>query len=141
MADARTGNDPQADRPPTPERPRSEPEIIVPGAPGGEHMRGRGAGSYRHEPNGPGWPSGGEPFVFIDQLGRSRRFKVSTPSPWVAVLVLLAVGIAAGLVLLLVLGAVLFWIPVLALLLAGLLAWARLRVYWRRLRAGWSARN
>jgi Flp pilus assembly protein TadB len=98
---------------PMPERPRSEPEIILPG---------------ETDPH-PAANSSGM-FVFVGPDGKTHR---GTVGPFTIILALLAIGLAAGVILLLVFGLLLVWIPVIAVGLAGLLLYGVARGYWRRL--------
>jgi len=100
---------------PVPETPRSEPEIIPPG-------QGERTGSGR-----------ASTFVFVDRYGRTRRVSAGTLRPFGIILALLTIGLVAGLILLVVFGALLIWIPLMAVTLAGLLLFALVRGYWRRL--------
>jgi hypothetical protein len=99
---------------PPPEWPRSEPEIIPPGRRGG---------------SGGGFQRGA--FEFIDREGRRRRYTIG---PFTVILALVTVAVLAGLVLLLVFGALLIWIPVAAIAVAALLTTALARGYWLRFR-------
>ena len=108
----------QNDRPsrPEPERPRHEPEIIPPGA------RGQGA------------PANENVFVYVDREGRTHRVDVKTPGPFMIILVLLAIALAAAVVLGIVVGTLFFLIPIAAVALAGLIAYFYVRRFWYRLR-------
>jgi hypothetical protein len=98
-------------RPIKPEQPRSEPEIIPP-------ARGR-TQAYQ---SGPEWFSSGR--------GSSRIF-VARVGPWSIIGIALLIGLFAGTVLAILLGALLIAIPVVGLLVAGALIANALR---RRLR-------
>jgi hypothetical protein len=76
-----------------PERPRAEPEIIPPDRNGGQ-------GDWRRPPSNP-WR--GSQRVYVGRIG-----------PFGIVLLLLAVAAIIGILMIAVLGAVLIWIPVLA---------------------------
>ncbi len=89
-----------------PERPRSEPEIIPPGA----------------QPRG----FGGENF------SGSYRIYVAQPGPLTLFFALLLAGLIAAGLFLFVVGAVLFWIPLIVLAIGGLIAFVYARVYWLR---------
>jgi hypothetical protein len=92
-----------------PERPRAEPEIIPPD-------RGRDRPEWRRTPYNP-WRGSG----FDDSRGTHRVY-VGRIGPFGIVLLLLAVAAIIAIVMIAVLGAVLIWIPVLAvvIVLAGL---------------------
>lgn len=105
------------DRPSSPEYPRSEPEIIPP-----EHSRSRATRGNE------------KVFVYVDGEGRTHRVNMKAPGPLTAILVLLAVALVASLILAVVLGALVFIIPIAAIGLAGLIAFAYARRFWRRLR-------
>jgi hypothetical protein len=99
-------------RPIKPEQPRSEPEIIPP-------ARGR----TRAYEAGPDWFAGsgrGTNRIFVARLG-----------PWSIIGIVLLIGLFAGAVLAILLGALLIAIPVVGLLIAGALIANALR---RRLR-------
>jgi hypothetical protein len=98
-------------RPIKPEQPRSEPEIIPP-------ARGR-TQAYQ---GGSEW--------FSRERGTSRVF-VARVGPWTFVGIALLIGLFAGAVLAILLGALLIAIPVVGLLVAGALIANALR---RRLR-------
>jgi hypothetical protein len=99
-------------RPVKPEQPRSEPEIIPP-------ERGR---TQAHQ-GGPDW--------FASERGTSRIF-VARVGPWSIIGIALLVGLFAGAVLAILLGALLFMIPVVGLLVAGALIANALRGRSRR---------
>jgi hypothetical protein len=105
-----------------PEQPRSEPEIIPPG--------------HTHDPFPPKAHAAADAFVFTDALGRSHRIRSRRISPFVAFAILFGIVTIAGLVLLLVVSAVLVWIPIAAAIVFGLLAYGRLRGLWQRWRRG-----
>jgi hypothetical protein len=85
-----------------PERPRVEPEIIPP-----DRTRGQPDGRQQ------AWP----PFA-ASAAGRTHRIYVARLGPFGVALLMLIVGILAAVILLAVIGAVLIWIPVVALLVA-----------------------
>ena len=103
-----------------PERPRSEPEIIPPPRPGAQ----------------------ARPHVWIavDEHGGARRVYVARPGPFAILLALLVFGLILAAVVLVLLGVVLFWIPVAILVVAALLLSGAIRHNWRRLRAWASGR-
>jgi hypothetical protein len=98
-----------------PERPRVEPEIIPPGA----QPRGR-------------YPGG--------SFGGSYRVYVAQPGPFTLFALLLLAGLVVVALVLFVVGAVLFWIPLVALVVGGLIAAAYARYYWFRLKARFGRR-
>jgi hypothetical protein len=87
-----------------PERPRAEPEIIPPDRSGRES-------DWRQQT----W----RPQVSFGS-GQTHRIYIGRPGPLGLILLMLIVGIIVAVILLVVLGAFLIWIPILALLvLAG----------------------
>ena len=108
----------------TPEKPRSEPEIIPPG--------------HDHDPlsrtSRPGQQDRADGFVFTDAHGRTHHIRAKRISPFLIVAVLFGIALTVAIILLLVIGAVLVWIPVAAAIVFGLLGFGALRGYWRRLR-------
>jgi hypothetical protein len=104
-----------------PERPRNEPEIIPPG-------RARA----REEVSAV--------FLRIDERDGVRRVYLRRPGPFAIVLGLLALGLVAAAVFLLLAGIVLIWVPVVvAGLLVALLA-VTLRRHWQRFKLWWAER-
>src|ERR1700736_244581 len=99
-------------RPIKPEKPRFEPEIIPP-------ERGRRQ-AYQA---GPDW--------FASGRGSNRIF-VARLGPWSVVGIVLLIGLFAGAVLAILLGALLIAIPVVGLLIAGALIAIALRARLRR---------
>jgi hypothetical protein len=99
-------------RPIKPEQPRSEPEIIPP-------ARGR-TQAYQ---GGPDW--------FSSKRGTSRIF-VARVGPWRIIGITLLIGLFAGAVLAITLGALLIAIPVVGLVVAGALIANALRARLRR---------
>jgi hypothetical protein len=99
-----------AEKPPTPraEQPRAEPEIIPPGAP----LRSRLDGFA-----GPHF---------------SQRIYVARFGPFGIVLVALAIVAIVTVLLVLLLGALLFWIPVIGVLVAAAILLRFLKSPWRR---------
>jgi hypothetical protein len=95
--------------PPRGERPRSEPEIIPPGAP------------LRRPRDDP----------FSDTLF-TQRIYVTRLGPFGLIVLALAIGIVAVVLLVLLVGAVLFWIPIVGLLVAGAILSGALRSRLRR---------
>ena len=83
---------------------RPEPEIILPGDP---DIRSRRTAQRFGE---------GYPFVGVRT---SHRIYTARLGPFGLILMVLALAIAAAVMLVLLLGAVLFWIPILALLVAA----------------------
>ena len=104
----------QGGRPP--ERPRSEPEIIPPGRSGG-----------RDDSQSHIW-------VWAADREGMRRANVTLPGPFTIFLALALVAMVAGLIVILVLGAVIIWVPIFVLAICGLLIAAAVRQYWWRFR-------
>ena len=104
--------------PERPERPRAEPEIIPPSRGGGRE----GASGI---------------WISVDGNGNERIY-VARPGPFSVILALLFTGIVIAAVVLVLLGVVLFWIPVAIFIIAALLLSGTIRYYWRRLQA-WAA--
>src|SRR5271157_4613799 len=98
-----------------PRRPAAEPEIIPPDHPGPQRT-----GDRRTT-----WT--------VDEAGRSYRIFVAKPSPFAMVLALIGLGAALAIVIFLVLGLFLLWVPVLGIVLCGLVLSALLRGPPRRL--------
>jgi hypothetical protein len=94
-----------AQAPDEPERPRFEPEIIPPRRGGGHDDRGPAGG--------PAWPP--PPFGFT-QAGGTQRFYVRKVGPFGFALLMLVVGLLVALMLLILIGTALLWIPVIAVL-------------------------
>jgi len=93
------------------EQPRSEPEIIPPGR---DDWRGHRS-----------WP-------FVGQQG-THRIYVTRLGPFSTFLLIGAIGLVAALLLIIVLGAFLLWIPIVVLVLAIAIISGLLRGYFRRL--------
>jgi hypothetical protein len=87
--------------PDQPERPRAEPEIIPPD---------RGGGPGRREPT---WPS--PPYGYTQTHGTHRVY-VSRIGPFGFALFMLVVGLLAAVMLLILIGTALLWIPLVAVL-------------------------
>jgi hypothetical protein len=87
------------ENPDEPERPRVEPEIIPPDR-------------SRPGNRGPTWPP---PYGFTQMRG-THRIYVSRIGPFGFAIIMLVVGLFAAIMLLLLIGAALIWIPVVALL-------------------------
>jgi hypothetical protein len=83
-----------------PERPRVEPEIIPPG-------QGRGSYDWRQSP----WRNDG-----YAQAHGSHRIYVTRMGPFGIALLILAIAAIAAIILIAIVGAVLIWIPVVAVL-------------------------
>jgi hypothetical protein len=96
-------------RPPSPsgEEPRSEPEIIPP--------------SRAHESDRTMWAS-------TDARGR-RRIYVARLGPFAIIILLFGIALFVALLLLLLIGAFVIWIPILILLIVA----AVISAWWRRL--------
>jgi hypothetical protein len=84
-----------------PERPRAEPEIIPPDRDGA-------SANWRRAPSTP-WRDGG-----FDQIHGTHRVYVGRVGPFGIALLLLAIAAIVAIILIAVLGAVLIWIPVIA---------------------------
>lgn len=119
MSDHRT--DPS--RPDGPERPRAEPEIIPPGAP---DPRRPGAQA------GPEDFSGGTVFITVDQDGRTRYARIKPPGPFAVAMGLIVLAVIVGAILLVALGMVLFWVPVVVITIAVLVFSSYLKAAWAR---------
>ena len=102
------------DIPPRRETPRSEPEIIPPGASGPR---------TRPQPR----------ILFSVTDGEGRPF-VKPPGPFTIAAILVGAILVAALILLLVLGALLVWVPIIAIALAGavLIGFLRGKFRWPR---------
>ena len=99
-----------------PDRPRSEPEIIPPG------RDNRRDGSKPHV------------WVWVADREGLRQANMTLPGPFTIFLALALVTVVVGGILLVVLGAVLIWIPVFVLAVGALLIAAAARQYWWRFR-------
>jgi hypothetical protein len=111
-----SGRDHMSDQRPTPqgEQPRSEPEIILPGD------RDR-------------WREGrSRSWLFSGQQG-THRIYVSRLGPFSTFLLIAAVGLAAALFLVVLLGAFLLWIPIVGLVISIAIISGLLRRYFQRL--------
>lgn len=106
---------------PRPERPRSEPEIIPPGAQARGNRRGFDS-----------------VFISIDERDGIRRIVLKRPGPFAIALGLLALGLIVAVIFLLLAGIVLIWIPVVVAGLLLALAAGAIRYHWWRLKAWWS---
>ena len=105
----------------SPQRPRSEPEIIPPA----------------REERAPRGPAG--IWMRIDERDGVRRVFIARPGLLSIILGLLIVGLIAAAVFLLLAGLVLLWIPiVIGGVILALLS-DSLRQYWRRLQAWWAS--
>src|ERR1700684_3881951 len=89
-----------AKNPNQPEQPRVEPEILPPDRSGGSGSGGRG------------WPP--PPYGYTGQS--THRVYVSRIGPLGFALLLLVIGLLSGVLLLVLVGAALIWIPVVAVL-------------------------
>ena len=103
------------DQPPThrAEQPRSEPEIIPPG---------------HDDP----WLRGGSRAWYFRGSGGSGRVYLTRLGPLSTFLLVAAIGLVAALLLIVLLGAFLIWIPILGLLVAAAILSAVIRGYFRR---------
>jgi hypothetical protein len=99
---------------PQAEEPRSEPEIIPPDRAG---RRSENASSRAR--------------IFVNSHGTERIY-VATPGPLGIILVALVAGILSAVLLILLLGAFLIWVPLLAFFIAGaVVAGILRRKFWR----------
>jgi hypothetical protein len=103
-----------------PDRPRSEPEIIPP-------ERGNRRQDQRQDGRSHVW-------VWVADRDGMRQQNVTLPGPFTIFLALALVTLVVGGILILVLGAVLIWIPVFVLAVGPLLLAAAARQYWWRFR-------
>jgi hypothetical protein len=97
---------PMTDHPTPPERPKVEPEIIPPGEPG-------------PLPRGRSW-------VWMSSGGHGRAVRFETRGPLALVTALLMLGLGSAVVLAILLGLVLLWIPV-SIAIAAAILWSMLR--------------
>jgi len=113
MADDKDSD--QADRP---DRPRSEPEIIPP-------QRNR-AGADQ------------PPYIWLstEENSGTQRIFVTRPGPFAIIAALAVIGLVVAAIVLVLLGAILIWIPVVIFIISAVL----LRQYWRRLQ-NWFAQG
>ncbi len=102
---------------PTPRReePRSEPEIIPPDRGGKRPPRG-----------------GSRVWISIDR-GDGRRTYVKQPGPFTIVLAIVGLILVVAVVVMLLLGALLIWVPIAAVIAVGAIVVAFLKGYFRRL--------
>lgn len=100
-------------RPTSGEQPRSEPEIIPPG-------------------RSDGWQRG-RPRPYLHTGEGIHRIYVTRLGPFSTFLLVAAIGIAAALLFIILLGAFLLWIPIIGLVLAIAIISGLLRGYFRRL--------
>ena len=96
-----------ADRPTSSERPRSEPEIILPGERG-------------PQPRSASW------MWTSSSRGQGRTVRIETRGPLTLFTALLMLGLGSAVVLALLLGLVLWWIPV-SIAIAAAILWSFLR--------------
>jgi hypothetical protein len=97
-----------ADNPNRPERPRAEPEIIPPD-------RSGGADDRRFGGRGPAWP----PPPFGTTARGTHRVYIGRIGPFGFALLFLVIGLLAAVLLLVLIGTALIWIPVVAVLLVA----------------------
>jgi hypothetical protein len=103
-----------------PGHPRSEPEIIPPS--------GR-----RPEPDA----------RITIRTGNGEGFQriyIARPGPFSVILALAVIGLVAAVVLLLLVGFVVIWVPVVIVLVLAALLSGTIRHWWRRLQAAWTRR-
>ena len=102
------------------ERPRQEPEIIPPGR----------DGDVQDDVSAI--------WIRVEERDGVRRLTIKRPGPFSILLGLMTLGLIAAVVLVLLAGVVLIWIPiVVGVILLALLS-ASLRQYWRRLQLWWT---
>ncbi len=89
-----------------------EPEIIPPDRPGGPRARGNSR-------------------IWISVTDASGQHTYKPPGPFAVLAMVVVAILAAALILMLVLGALLIWIPVVAIVLAGFLVVGFVRGYFR----------
>lgn len=99
---------------PAGEKPRAEPEIIPPD--GGDRQSRSSAAGIR---------------VFVEE-GGTRHIYVARLGPLGMVVLALMIGILTAVILLLLLGAFLIWVPLLGLLVAAAITSGLLRAYFRQ---------
>ncbi len=118
----------------TPEKPRSEPEIIPPGRGDGSpwSQDTRWPDEFRAGEGDPGAQASGV-FITVDEQGRTRYRTFTPPGPFTIGIVLALIGLIGAAILMLALGFVLFLIPVVAVVIAALALSGRVRTWWRRL--------
>lgn len=104
------------DTTPRPEVPRSEPEIIPPDHAGGRRTQGQS-----------------RVWISIDR-GDGKRTYVKQPGPFAIVIAIVGLILVVTLVVMLVLGALLIWVPVAAVIAVGAIVVTFLKGYFRRLR-------
>jgi hypothetical protein len=88
-----------------PRRPAVEPEIILPGEPD-PRLRRRDEAKAR---------------TAFYNAGNGQRVFVVQPSPWTMIAVLLSIGAIIGVALLLLIGFVMLWLPVIGVVAAGII--------------------
>jgi len=99
-----------------PQQPRSEPEIIPP-------FRG----GSRRDPNSKVW-------IWVADRDGMRRANLRMPGPFTIILVLALLAIIAFGILVVALGAVLIWLPIVVLAFCALILVAMARQSWWRFR-------
>jgi len=100
-----------------PERPRSEPEIIPPGAHDGPQSEISGI------------------WIRVDEHDGVRRVYIKRPGSFQIFLTLLALGAIAVAIFLVVASLALLWIPIAVFIVAAFLLSGTIRYYWYRLRS------
>ena len=104
----------------SPDRPRSEPEIIPPGR------------QDRRDPS--------HVFISIDENGGTRRVYLAQPGPFTIILALAIIGLIGVVVLIVLLSVALIWIPVVIALVAAFVASVTFRHWLHRFRIWWARR-
>lgn len=106
-----------------PERPRQEPEIIPPGRDGGPDADLSAI------------------WIRVEERDGVRRVYLKRPGPFSILLGLAMIGLVAAVVLVLLAGIVLIWIPVVVAVILFALFSVSLRSYWQRLQLWWAGRG
>jgi hypothetical protein len=104
-----------------PERPRAEPEIIPPGA-----------GDRRAD---------ARIFLRTENSEGFQRVYLAQPGPFSIILALLVIGLVAAVVLVILLGLVVIWIPVVIVLILAAVLSGTIRHFWQRLTGGRTPRR
>lgn len=110
--------------------PHPEPEIIPPGALPHDRVTPRPRPNPRFADAGPRREA---VFIMVDQDGRTHTARLEPPGPFAVAGAVMVLGLIAAAVLLVALGFVLFWVPVIAIVVAALAFSGYLRGAWWRL--------
>jgi hypothetical protein len=100
-----------------PERPRSEPEIIPPGADGGPQSEFSGI------------------WIRVDERDGVRRVYLKRPGLFSIILTLLGISLIVAVVLVLLAGLMLIWLPLAIIIVGAFLFSGYARYYWYRFSA------